>query len=188
MATQHVFTVGSSLEETRPEIDYSMSDSRGVDWGRLGAILNGKLPLSEYRPVHIAVDNRFGEDWDFYRCSGTMGLISARAAGILSPYCSQCFDLMDAYINNCPYFFLRPTGAIDCLDCEQSILEVFPHDPDRIMWVDRYVFHKSVIPDPCIFVIPQGKFYIFGTDTIEQLIRGNKLRGFRLADAEAQEK
>jgi hypothetical protein len=186
MATTHVYIVGSSLEETRPQIDYTMNQNReGIDWGRIGGVLNGRLPVSEYLPVRIKIDDPDAEKWDFYRCGGTRGLISARAAAVLSPHSSQCFDLMEAYINESQYFFLRVIGSIDCLDREHSILEVFPHDPNQIMWIERYAFHKSVIPDPRLFALAEFDSLVFGTDSIEQLIRTNKLRGFRLVDAEA---
>jgi hypothetical protein len=185
VTTKHVYIIGSSLEDTRPEIDYTKNQNCcGIDWGKIGAVLSGKLRADEYGPARKVIDDPDANNWDFYRCSGTRGLISARAASVLGTFCSQCFDLIEAYVNDSPYFFLRAIGSIDCLDRTHSEIDVFPHDSNRIMWIHRYAFHKSAIPDPCLFALSEINSLVLGTDGIEYLIRINKLRGFQVVDAE----
>lgn len=188
MTTEHVYIVGSSLEDDRPEIDYTFNQKHGgIDWSKIGAVLSGSLHVKNYAPVRIAIKDSHATNWDFYRCSGTRGLISARAASLLRPFSSRCFDFLDAYINDLPYFFLRVIGSVDCLDRDRSAYTVFPHDPTRIMWIERYAFHKTSLIDPCLFVIADINSLIFGTEGLKKLIEANNLHGFRFVDAEADE-
>jgi hypothetical protein len=188
MATQHVFYLYSSVEETRPQIDFTMNQLRGgVDWGLIASVFYNEISETAYRPARIVIDDPDAAQWDFYRCPGTPGLISGRAAAILGPYSTRCFSMLEAYVNDHPFFFLRERGAINCLNRERSVLEIFyPGEPDEIILVKRHPFDKSVIPDPCLFAIPEARCDLFGSDGIEELIRTNDLRGFRVVDAEAE--
>jgi hypothetical protein len=184
MPTEHVYIVEPSVEETRPQIDFDIPENR-LDWLWIRKIMIGEHPKDEYRPVRLVIHDSEAEKWDFYRCGG-LSLLSKRATNVFGPCSNRCFEFLDGYINDLPYFFLRAIGSIDCLLRERSIYRVFPHDPDRIMWIEKYAFNKSLIPEStCLFLIPEGRFHILGTDSVEQLIRANDLHGIRLVDAEA---
>jgi hypothetical protein len=187
MATQHVYRISTSLEEDRPEIDFELSENSDcVDWIQTREILDGSLDVTHYRSPHLIVAASDATEWDFYRCGGTLGVLSKRAVDILRPYGTRCFDYLEAFINDRPFFLVREIGTIDCLDRKSTIGKMFPHDSSRFMRIDQYSFHKSRLVDPSIFVTPEDNTRIFGTDSVNRLIEQHGLRGFRLVDAEKE--
>jgi len=168
MSTRQVFYVATSLEDRRP---YFRSDINS-DWWKTA-------------PYRVQIRRKDALKWDYYDCnSGFDGLISVRAAEILRPYLSPCFALVDAFVNDTPYFLLKPIGTIDCLDRDKSVFIPYPERPWTNLGVEQYVFRKEIIPDPCLFKIPDHRGFMFGTDGIPEVIRANKLRGFRAIDVE----
>lgn len=189
MTTRHVFIIGSSLEEERPEINFEIAENSScVDWLRTSQILDGKLDVSEYETPRLIVHEPDATNWDFFRCSGTFGIMSKRAVAVLGPFGTGCFDFLPALINEQPYCLLRQVGSMDVLDREHTVGKMFPHDPTRFMRITRFAFRKPEISDPCIFVVPDTGYRIFGTDSIEGVIRSNNFRGFRLVDSEIESK
>jgi hypothetical protein len=185
MKTNRVFIVGESHEDDRPQIRFDLPEnSCCVDWLKTLEILDGKRDPNEYESPHLIARESDAVNWDYYRCAGTLGLISERAVCHLAQYGRQCFEFLEAYLNDKPFFLLRKIGTINALDREHSSFDFFPHDPTRIMSIDRYALDKSKINDPCLFIIPESGTRLFGTDSIEPLIHDNRLRGFHLVDAE----
>jgi hypothetical protein len=125
--------------------------------------------------------------WDCYACGGTLGVFSQKAMTVLAPFAHRCFETLRVSINGAPYYVLRTKDTLDCLDRNRSIIKVFPHDPGRIMQVDRFRFRKELVPDPIMFVIPEGPFHLFASDGVERAIRAGNLRGFELMDAEGMQ-
>jgi hypothetical protein len=184
--TEHIYVVRPSSDETRPFIDFQIPENgRQIDWLRIANVLRGDRSLDEYESVSLVVDHPEATNWDFYSCGGTMGLLSERAARSLGPHASICFDLVEASVNEAPFFFLRVREFLDCLDRARSDVVLYPSDPAAIMKFKRYAFFKDRIPDPALFMIPEGLFGPFGTDAVVHLIRAERLRGFDIIDAEA---
>lgn len=187
MSTHHVFIIGSSLEEDRPQVSFEVPQNANcVNWLRTAEVLDGKRDVSEYEIPHLIVDEPDATSWDFFRCAGTFGIMSTRAVSALRPLAAGSFEFLDASINEAPYFFLRQVSSADILDHEHTDGKRFPHDATRFMRITRYAFQKSKIQDPSIFAVPDAGYRIFGTDSVEGLIRSSNLRGFRLVDSEIE--
>jgi hypothetical protein len=183
MTTKHVYRVGASTEDIRPEIDCTLNKAN-VDWHRIAQIINGDRPVRDYVVPRINLPADDAAAWDYYSCGGTHGFMSSRAYAVLSPYATYCLQFLDAYINNAKYYLLRGVCTIDCLDRDQSELVEFPDGSGAIMEIEKYVFRKDTLSDPCLFLIAEDPGRMFGTDKIEQIIRSNGLRGFRMVDVE----
>ena len=179
---QRVYVVGPSFEDWRPMLSY---DDQRIDWLRIGDVLRGDRPVEDYEFVSMVVDHPEASEWDFYMCGGSMGLLSGKAAQFLKPCAAQCFDLLEASLNDAPFFFLRIREYLDCLDRGKSEIVPYRHDSRRIKQIRRYSFFKDRIPDPSLFVIPEGFFGPFGTDGVVRIIRNENLRGFHIVDAES---
>jgi hypothetical protein len=189
MKTKQVFCMRASDEEGTPRIDAQLPENSGVPWGAIGEILRVKAPvkapLSEYEPIHLTVREEGWQAWNYYPIAGTFGLFSHRLIELIGAYMEKCFaPYLQVFVNELPYYFLRPIGFLDCLDRAHSDIVSFPHDPHRVMRIKRYRFFMDKIRDPMVFVIPETLTEIFATQSIKTMIEDAKLPGLIFLDAE----
>ena len=181
MATSKVFLIATSLENDRPKIDYTLN-KKTVDWRRIGRIVDGDLPVAEYVAPHIIIPQDDALSWDYYSCSGTHGFLSSKAAEVLGLYTKDCFELLDAFVNEAKYYLMRCIATLPYLDRDKSTCVTFPDGSGKIMEIEKYVFLKHQIPDPSIFVIPEDPSRMYGTDGIAREVE--RLKGLRSVDVE----
>jgi len=133
----------------------------------------------------MTVEHDEAEDWDCYSCGEAYCVISERAMSILGPAFLGRAKYVPILINGSAlYFAIYDVSILDCLNFKKSKILMFPHDQHRIMRISNYYFKKRLIPDPCIFSLPEGPFGMFGTDGVELTIRTSELSGFSVLDAE----
>lgn len=186
METTQVFRVRVAGGEGSPRIDTLLPDnsSKKIPWGKIGKILLGKAPASEYEPIQVAVDEKGWQNWHYYPMAGTYGLFSQTLIDLIGRYMKSCFEpYLPAFVNGLKYYFLRQIGTLDCLDRKHSELIPFPHDPQRVMEIEHYRFIKAKIPDPIVFVIPEVTG-ILASQSIKKMVEGAKLYGLVFLDAE----
>jgi hypothetical protein len=181
MATSRVFIVMPSWEDERTT--HNLRPAKG-SWGTIIDIVRGERPASDYKKLDLVIDVPNPSDWDFHDCGGTLGLLSRRFVDAFHDSLSRCFEPLEARINGLPFFFLRVKASIDCLDRAQSVIIPFVCDPTAIKRIERYRFAKDVIPDPALFVIPEGLTHLFGSHSIPDLIAKYRLRGIETIDTE----
>jgi hypothetical protein len=172
-----IFEIQSSLEETRPEIDYEKNSQ--IDWLLASECLDGTKPASEYLSININIDNSDALEWDYYGCPGTFGLFSEKAVHVLGDNAFQDYQLFPAKINSQSYFFPKCLKKTDCLDRDASTYVPFD-DPIRLMTIQKYVFNLEKIDVGRIFCIPEYKA-IYCSQEIESTI-SKQLKGFRLVE------
>lgn len=170
--------------EDRPWIDFELPQPGVTSWMRLGKVLNGEAPASDYSVVRLAIRDARAADWHSYEVAGTYGLLSKAVIDLIGRHMTKWFDLLEAWVNDIPFCFLRKKRVLDCLDHDHSVLVPFPSEPDTIMRIDRYCFHKERIPDPAVFPIPEMKWNLFATDSIKREIEARGLKGLYFSDAE----
>jgi hypothetical protein len=185
MQTTTVFCMRASEEEDSPGATFLRAKHKNVPWESIGAVLRGEAPMSQYKPVFFTVRAKGAENWHYYTVAGTFGLWSQTVIDLIGPYMKRCFEFpLKAFVNDLPFYFMRPVGSLDCLDRDHSELLVFPDEPQRVMRIKRYRFFKEKIPDPLVFVVPETLTEIFATQSIKTMIEDAKLNGFLFIDAE----
>jgi hypothetical protein len=178
-----IYLVGSSLEEDRPLIDFTLRENKRNAWLTVGEVLDGERSVSDYPGVELLVKRSDAPNWDFYSVPGTLGLFSERAIGLFIPYATRFFDPVGAELNGAPFFFLREKRALACLDRENSIVVPFASNPSRIMEIHKFVFHQERVTDPLLFRIPELR-RLLATQSIKRIIDDKQLKGFSLIDTE----
>ena len=174
-----VFRMTPSTEETRTVIDFDNERNATIDWRFVGQVLRGKRARSDYAPVDITIDVPDASDWDFYSIPGTHGLISQRAKLLLAEWTYDYIRFFDATINvRDQYAFLCRGTPLDCFDRDQAMVEVFPHDTERIMRVMKYSFKVDRIKKPSVFCIPELKGDLYATPGVVDRVVSSGLRGF----------
>ncbi len=186
MPTKHVYQMRYwSKDEERPWINFEVpTNGSNVPWLHYGKVLSGDAPAHEYSPVHLVSDDPSTSQWHSYNVAGTYGMLSKSAIDLIGPYMTQCFEFLEAWINELPFYLLRRIGSIDCLDRTNSVVVNYPHDPGRIMKIKQFRFFKDGISDPMVFVIPEKKGGLLATDSIKQVVEEAKLKGFYFSDTE----
>jgi hypothetical protein len=174
----NVFRVDPSAEDGRPVIEFDAPANRGIDWGRLGAILHGEGPATDYLELSIEVRGADAPSWGYYSIPGTLGLISGRAVQCIGPPAFRWFVLLPARLNGSEYFLLKVAEVLPCLDLARAEVVRFRTDPGRIKDITRYAFHKATIPDPLVFSIPEVPG-LFATPSVVQAIERERVPGFR---------
>jgi hypothetical protein len=186
MATLHVYHMRYwSKEEERPWINFELpQNGKNIPWREIGEVLDGKMPVSNYKPLRLVVNEEEPEQWHSYNVPGTYGLLSKTAVTLMGSYMTRCFEFLEAWINDLPFYFLRKIGSLDCLDRANSVLVPYPHDPSRVMDIERYRFVKEMIRDPIVFIIPEEKGWLLATDSVKAAVESAGLKGFYFTDAE----
>ena len=177
-----VYEVGTSLEEDRPEIDYELPVIAAIDWLRIDEVVRGVRPISDYEPVDVYVAASNATDYHWY-----MGaeLISRTLRDLIEPH-TTWFEFLPARLNGTEYFFVKPTeplrrkpGGLDCLDRDQSEVRYAADDPSEISWVYRHVFRPGIVPDPCVFRIPESWSRMYATESVKRAVEEARLKGVR---------
>ena len=176
--TELVFVVRSSLEDERPEIDFTRPKCRSIDWLRIDEVLRGIRSPNEYEVPSIMAEAKDVSSWHFFSVAGTFGLFSdvaVRAIGLLA---FRSFDLFPAFINGAKYHFLKAGRMLACFDRAESEIVPYQHDPSRIMQVTKYAFHKPLIEEHTLFCIPEV-IELFATESVCRAVEATGLKGFR---------
>ncbi|MEZ6056498.1 MAG: hypothetical protein R3C01_07315 [Planctomycetaceae bacterium] len=162
-------------------------DNRDRDqW--IGDFLCGWRPVSEYRHREY-IDPTFGPSPDDYVSSeGTNGLFSQAFIDVIAPYMEPSFSLLPATLNGQPFYFLRHEGSVDCLDYENSDVEVlgdeYGEDAGKLMPIKRYSFHTEQLQRPLVFGLPGYCGYIFWTKPLVDICTEAGLTGVRFVSIE----
>jgi len=181
---EQVYLVSPSDEEWRPVIDFTYPMNSENNWGLVDKVLRGVKHDSEYPGVFVVVNDQRATQWDYYSVAGTFDLMSDRAATLIKPFASDYFKFFPAWLNAEPYFMLKSIKRLDCLDRERSLLVPFPSSPQKFMEIKKYSFRKECISDPLVFSIPE-RSVLLATESIEQMVRRENLRGFQFIDTGA---
>jgi hypothetical protein len=175
-----VFELSSSVEEGRPQIDFTLEQNRRLDWLKVDKILRGLRDVSEWETLSIASGHPGATAWDCFMDTG-LGLFSQRAVEAIGYDAFGMFDLMDAKLDGEPHYFLRPNSVLDCLDRDRSELVFFPHDPSRVMKIRRYSFRDVPrLHHALVFRIPESLGRLFATEPILRRIEDHHLRGLQM--------
>src|SRR5262249_36143294 len=110
---RRVFLVDTSIEESRPKVDFSHRLSQ-TDWILVGEVLRGERDEKDYPGVFVLVNDRRALEWDYYANAGTFGFMSERAVNLIRPYSSDYFKFFPAWINAAPYYMLKRVRTLDC--------------------------------------------------------------------------
>ena len=186
MPTKDVFQMRYwSRDEERPWIDFEIPQN-GIDvpWLHYGKVLSGQVPSHEYSPVHFVSDDPTVSLWHSYNIAGTHGMLSKTAIDLIGPYMTRCFEFLEAWVNELPFFLLRRIGSVDCLDRSNSKVVTYPHDPDRVMKIKQFRFFREGIADPMVFVIPENKGGLLATGSIKQIVEEAGLKGLYFSETE----
>lgn len=172
-----VFQVVASSDEAAPAIDFERQENSTNSWLAIDDMIRGNMATDQaiLRRTKVLVDAPQGDACDMFPVSGTTGLFSERAVEVFGNALSDYAELLQITVNDKPYFFLKPTNRLPCLDRERSIVVPFPSDPKSVMKIKKYVFDKSRIHDPVVFFIPEVP-YLFCTETIIQRSKAACLR------------
>jgi hypothetical protein len=178
-----VFSVDTSVEEDRPQIDFERERHQAIDWLRVGQVLRKVRPISDFPSISLIVDDPNATIWDFYSVPGTLGLFSDHAIECIGEPTFRLFNRLRATINGKGYSFLRCNETLPCFDHKRSIVVPFPSNPERIMDVTRYRFKMEIIPDPICFLIPE-RYHLFATQSVKLAAENCCLSGldFRLLE------
>lgn len=181
---QKVYEVGTSLEEDRPEIDLESPMIAAIDWLQVFDVIRGERPITDYEPVEMLVDAPDATDYHWYMCGGPQ-LVSQPLQELIQPH-TTLFEFLAARLNGAPYFFIKPSeslkrkpGGLDCLDRDQSEVRYATDDPSEVSWVYRHAFRSGIVPDPCVFRIPESWSRMFATESIKQAVEEAGLKGVR---------
>ena len=185
METRDIYELRYSYKkQERPIVDFSLPENgRKVSWSLIGQILEDKAPTGLYKPVHLVVKEANATEWDTYSAAGTYGLMSQRAVALVGDSMTLCFEFLEAYINEAPYFLLKPTGHLDCLDYDKSDIVYWDIDPYNIKTIKHCSFHKQQIPEAIVFRLPDWHG-LFATAPIKAMIDKAGLKGFCFFDTE----
>jgi len=174
-----VYELDCSVEEDRPFIDFEQPENARQDWGMINEMIDDRVAVERPISIVITVGSPDALDWDFYMLPGTLGVVSRRAREVLAPFANRHFDFIELRLNDAPYFILRGTCPLDCLNRSRSELLFFKSNPAKVMEIRRYSFNRSVITDPIMFWIPERTGRIFCTPSVRDAVLKN-LRGARI--------
>lgn len=180
MPTDNVFLIAPSFEEHRPTIDFTNPCNRSIDWYLVGEVLSGNEPVEAYQRPSILVVHDDWSDWDYYSVPGTFGLMSSRAVTKLPQESLRMFDVLEASLNDVPFFFLRQREQLDCFDRENAETMSFRANPARIKEVRKYAFKKNIPEDPLLFSVPEVP-ELFATDGPAGIVSSSDMKGFLVA-------
>lgn len=173
--------------ESHPRVDF---ENTHIDWDKIheGDSLpfthNGSPVDDDINTQRFAVTHPDKYSWDFYSNPGHYGFVSKRLRDAIQPHCDQCFDFWPVMLDDVEFFIIRRIGVINCLDRASSEVRTFP-GKDKIMGIDRYAFHKEMIPDICMFSIPEMRNPIFFTNGLTRLVLPMQLKGMMFTNAES---
>jgi hypothetical protein len=173
-----------SDDEERPRIDFqNPSNGTQVPWLLIGEILEGNLSSDQYIPISFVVDDDDTIIWDTFPIPGTNGLISKNAADVLHDSMAECFECLEASVNESPYFLLRSIGSIDCLDRDKSRIIYTDDEHTDINFIEKHEFKMDLVPERSLFRIPQVRT-LFATEAVRKVVEDAKLKGFYFVDLE----
>lgn len=187
MAIEHVYRLEASREPRRPQIDFEIpKNGRDAPWLEIDGFALGHRKPEKFPAIDLTVKHAKATDWDCYRSGAATPMFSERALNVLSPALTF-FSILKMTINGSEYGLLCRSQTLDCLDRKQSQITMFPHDPKRIMEIEKYVFRKTLLSDPLLFMIPESDGELFATDSVKTLVENAGLRGmnFTVLDGEA---
>jgi len=162
--------VSPSYEEERPEI--SWDDHQQYDWYTIGEVALANMPVSEYpRHLEIQVDAEDATEWHGYSAPGTTGVFSEEFLDSVGPQALRLFTKLPIAVNSCPYYFLRPTKRIACVDLSRSQYITFPHDHSRIMNIDHCEFTDAVPSQELLFEAEEQYWLLATPSLIDRLGR-----------------
>jgi hypothetical protein len=159
-------------------IDFDSEENGRNDWLRIGGVIRGELPTSEYpRRVEITVHDPDAGTWDCYLDGGVRNLFSRKFVEVVEREALDDFTLMPARLNGFDYFFLRCERMTDCLDRQRSRYITFPHDQSRIMQIDHWALHDEPLAGKIkCFCIPEFPILLV-TEKLASRIADSDLKG-----------
>jgi hypothetical protein len=184
MSTSRVFFMKYWIqEEERPWIDFNSPENQPQQsWLKIGRILNCEEPLDSYCPFSLVVPEERATEWQSYEIAGTYGMLSTSVIDMIGVHMSQYFDFLPAFVNEQPYYTLRPKRFLNCFDWKNSTFETFPGRPNSIMRIEKHRFIKNDIPDSAVFGIPEMRWQLFATDSIQQALSVANFKGIYMID------
>lgn len=188
MPSETIYWLSVSVDERYPRIDFSHPKNRGVDWLGLAALIDGGSQASDpfgHSPVitvvpkgrkrSLAVDAL----WLEHRV-----LVSERARRTFGELKMPEVEFLALTVNEEPFYALRVSRRIDCLDRERSRIQYFQSDPTRILTIRRHVFRKEHVPDPALFELPGSRARLFATSGVKLAAEHAGLVGIEFVDIE----
>jgi hypothetical protein len=99
---QKIFLIYTSSDAANSFLNYE--DNTYIDWLSISQFLGGAKPCSGYMPIELTVKHKKALECDFYSCSGSYGLFSARAVTTLGETALQNYQLFPVKLNGESYF------------------------------------------------------------------------------------
>lgn len=162
-----------------PVLNFMLPENASHCWSAIGTFLEDDPDADLLQPISVLVESPSAFDWDFYVMPAGVGAISMRAAEVLGPFLSPCFELVDMTLNGMPYTLIRTVHRIERLDPERSIVRRFNAPPHRVMCIERFAFDTRPLGSVALFAIPEQRGAMFADERVEEAVRRAKLRGFR---------
>lgn len=187
-AADAIYWIAVQADEEYPRIDFSHPKNRGIDWLSIAQMIDGELPLDGDRLLRAVVtikkkrgQERLGVDalWFEHRI-----LVSPQAKAAIDELNLNGISFLAMSVNTERFFALKVIRTIDCLDKDQSELEYFASNPTRVMMIRKHVFQKALVPDPCIFQLPENRARIFATPTVKATLEQARVCGMQFIDLE----
>jgi len=190
----HIYRIKVSRFKERPKLDLDHPKYlERTDFTKIVDIQEGELGLEEYEPLEFYTDDPGALEWDAFWPALELGLISPRAKEIIQPFADQYFIFLEASLNDNLYFVLIVNERLDCFDRENSEFMTFAdlarkqnedkatidaNDELHIFRTEKYRFKKELIPDPCMFSVPEINGEVFITESGKNAIEQAGLKGF----------
>jgi hypothetical protein len=174
--TEKTYIVYPIRDDAKPFILYPKNTH--IDWVVFDEFMKGIRPMSDYKPIELKVKHKDALKYDYYHCSGCMGLLSQKAVDVLGEKMLENYERVPVFINKKPYFAIKIIRFFDCLDFEKSVYVDIEGTKEYLLSIAKAVFHFDKLNPEQWFSIPQYPIYIYCTERVAEKIKQTDLVGF----------
>ncbi len=165
MPDKNVFKLWQSMaDHNQTNLYGGLND--GIDWSIFRNIGEGKMPATDYKPVHLKLSTNKILKKDFIQAPADIYFISEKFKNYFDAAVFENTLLLPATINDVPYFAWIFLSKNDCLNREDSQLEDFTYDENGEQIPYNFVFDKSKIKDNRFFKMPNDVYEVPYCDEI----------------------
>ncbi len=165
MVNKNVFKLWQSMDDHNQTQLYG-GLNEGIDWSLFKSISEGKMPATDYKPVHLKLATNKILKKDFIQAPADIYFISEKFKNYFDAAVFKNTILLPATINYVPYFAWVFLSKNDCLNLEDSQLEDFKYNENMEQIPYNYVFYQSKIKDNRFFKLPNDVYEVPYCDEI----------------------
>jgi hypothetical protein len=144
---------------------------------------NGKSELAVWKKPRIQISAKSKPLKNVLTGSFQAPFVSEKFKQAIQPVCGSSAEFLPlTALKNTSFYVFNVVEVVDCLDIEKSEIVYSPSFPDRIMRVDRFIFHPGVLRPIAVFKIPQDLDRIFVTQPFIEAARRNRITGIGFDD------